>query len=146
MFNLFAGSLLISLALTSLSACSSDDEMARPAPAMAPKAFATSDGDYEIAIEPDRGSYAPVTESEILGVELVVEEPTLSNRFLKSQSETSGSRPDSQPGNATANLGVVDRVIIRSAEIDIEVQNILFEKEALDIIRFSDQKELSARF
>ena len=124
MFNLFAGSLLISLALASLSACSSDDEMAMPAPAMAPKAFATSDGDYEIAIEPDRGSYAPVTESEIPGVELVVEEPTLSNRFLKSQSETSGSRPDSQPGNATANLGVVDRVIIRSAEIDIEVQNI----------------------
>ena len=111
MFNLFVGSLLISLALTSLSACSSDDEMAMPAPAMAPKAFATSDGDYEIAIEPDRGSYAPVTESEIPGVELVVEEPTLSNRLLKSQSETSGSRPDSQPGNATANLGVVDRAV-----------------------------------
>ena len=80
MINLFAGSLLISLALASLSACSSDDEMAMPAPAMAPKAFATSDGDYEIAIEPDRGGYPPSRESQAPGIELAVEEPALNNR------------------------------------------------------------------
>jgi len=124
MINLFAGSLLVSLALASLSACSSDDEMSMPAPAMAPKAFATSDGDYEIAIEPDRGGYPPVTESGAPGIELAVEEPALNNRLSKSQSETSEVNSISQSGSASGNPMNVDRVIVRSAEIDIEVQDI----------------------
>ena len=128
MNNLYVGSLLISFALVSLAACSGDDEaasqMSMAAPAMAPKAFATSDGDFEIAIAPDRGEYERVPEPGAPGIELVVEEPTLNNRLSKSQSETSGAESISQSGHAPSNSGNEDRVIIRSAEIDIEVQNI----------------------
>ena len=128
MNNPYVGSLLISFALVSLAACSDGNEtasqMSMAAPAMAPKAFATSDGDFEIAIEPDRGEYAPAPEPGAPGIELVVEEPALNNRLSKSQSETSGAESISQSGHAPSNSGNEDRVIIRSAEIDIEVQNI----------------------
>jgi len=128
MNNLYVGSLLISFALVSLSACSDGNEpasqMSMGAPAMAPKAFATSDGDFEIAIEPDRGEYASVSEPGAPGIELVVEEPTLNNWLSKSQSETSGAESISQSDRAPSNFENEDRVIIRSAQIDIEVQNI----------------------
>ena len=128
MNNLYVGSLLISFAIVSLAACSGDDEaasqMSMAAPAMAPKAFATSDGDFEIAIAPDRGEYARVPEPGAPGIELVVEEPTLNNRLSKSQSETSEVNSISQSGSTSGNPMNVDRVIVRSAEIDIEVQDI----------------------
>ena len=113
--------LLISLALTALAACGDDDEnapqMSMTAPAMEPKAFARSDGDYEIAMEPDMGAPEP-------RIELVVEEPTLNDRSYKSEAETAKVNSISQSGSASGNPMNVDRVIVRSAEIDIEVQDI----------------------
>ena len=120
MNNLYVVSLLISFALVLLAACSGDDEaaskMSMSASAMAPKAFATSDGDYEIAIESDMGAPEP-------GIEWA-EEPTLNDRSYKSEAETSKVNSITQSGSAPGNSMNVDRVIIRSAQIDIEVQNI----------------------
>jgi hypothetical protein len=120
MNNLYVVSLLISFALVLLAACSGDDEaaskMSMGASAMAPKAFATSDGDYEIAIESDMGAPEP-------GIEWA-EEPTLNDRSYKSEAETSKVNSITQSGSAPGNSMNVDRVIIRSAQIDIEVQNI----------------------
>jgi len=113
--------LLISLALAALAACGDDDEnapqMSMTAPAMEPKAFARSDGDYEIAMEPDMGAPEP-------RIELVVEEPTLNDRSYKSEAETAKVNSISQSGSTSGNPMNVDRVIVRSAEIDIEVQDI----------------------
>jgi len=113
--------LLISLALAALAACGDDDEnapqMSMTAPAMEPKAFARSDGDYEIAMEPDMGAPEP-------RIELVVEESTLNDRSYKSETETSKVNSISQSGSTSGNPMNVDRVIVRSAEIDIEVQDI----------------------
>ena len=120
MNNLYVVSLLISFALVLLAACSGDDEaaskMSMSASAMAPKAFATSGGDYEIAIESDMGAPEP-------GIEWA-EEPTLNDRSYKSEAETSKVNSITQSGSAPGNSMNVDRVIIRSAQIDIEVQNI----------------------
>jgi len=107
--------------LAALAACGDDDEnapqMSMTAPAMEPKAFARSDGDYEIAIEPDMGAPEP-------RIELVVEESTLNDRSYKSETETSKVNSISQSGSTSGNPMNVDRVIVRSAEIDIEVQDI----------------------